>query len=120
MTNAKTIKDGMTKGVWVNYTETISDDTIFTTEPPKNGGDIVCLSPKVQGWETSAENWHCNAAAITTAVNATWCKNLNPAVMPEMYKAMKEMQRLFYAGGSKQEMDEMRILFDNLLKQCKI
>ena len=36
---------------------------------PRKGGDIVALSPGVEGWEDSAELWPANAAHIIKCVN---------------------------------------------------
>jgi len=114
---SKQIKDGMTKGVWVVDPANWSNLDIGVIDKEKYTGGAFVLGGMNQNFY---ELGVINAAAITNAVNSTWGNNLNPEVMPEMYKAMKEMQCIFYGGATKKEMDEMRILFDSILKKARI
>jgi hypothetical protein len=112
--SAAEIKANMSKGEWTKHirafcTVTTTGDNVVAAcgNGSSNVDDLLPMQT-------------ANTYAIINSVNATYGQGYDPTVMPEMYNAMKEMQGIFYGGATKKEMDEMRILFDNLLKQCKI
>lgn len=119
--DSKTIREKMTQGEWINHTDTISDDTIFTKDP-SNGGDIVCLSPIVQGWEYSAANWRANAHAITSAVNGTYGAGIDPCKVKEMYDAIDLAQAELTAMYKRVGINGSNVLdkLNNLLTSAKL
>jgi hypothetical protein len=106
--SAAAIKDGMTKGVWVSDEH---HDIIVTSE---KDGNIICLSPINLGFTKSAEHFAANAAAITTAVNATYGQGYDPLMVDKMYKMLWGL-----AHEAKLHKHE-QLAIHELLKQCKI
>jgi hypothetical protein len=100
--SAAAIKDGMTKGVWV----------ITKDSPPKiNNGSIELWRGDAKG---NKHDSIANAAAITTAVNATYNAGYDPVMVDKMYKMLCGL-----AHEAKLHKHE-QLAIHELLKQCKI
>ena len=109
--SAAAVKDGMTKGVWVSDEH---HDIIVTSD---KDGNIICLSPINLGFTKSAEHFAANAAAITTAVNATYGQGYDPVKLLEFVKAFEEFCE---TGTFTRTYPKQGVTLSNLLKQCKI
>jgi hypothetical protein len=100
--SAAEIKDGMTKGVWVetpNVPLTINKGMVDIWSVSRNGVE---------------HNSIANAAAITTAVNATYNAGYDPVMVDKMYKMLWGL-----AHEAKLHKHE-QLAIHELLKQCKI
>ena len=68
---------------------TADKDWIYSTVGVPNGGDIICIQPDM---EDSRNRFPAIAAAIVTAVNATYGQGINPEAVPDMLDALKALQ----------------------------
>jgi hypothetical protein len=103
--NSKQIKDGMTKGVWLetpNVPLTINKGMVDIWSVSRNGVE---------------HNSIANAAAITTAVNATYEQGYDPVKMLEFVRAFEEFCE---TGTFTRTYPKQGVTLSNLLKQCKI
>lgn len=56
-----------TPGPWSCIDEGRLDDCVHSDAGEHVEGDIICLSPILEGYEVSAENWEANARLIAAA-----------------------------------------------------
>lgn len=56
-----------TPGPWSCIDEGRLDDCVHSAAAEFVEGDIICLSPILEGYEVSAENWEANALLIAAA-----------------------------------------------------
>ena len=100
--SAAEIKDGMTKGVWVETRDR-------NIQADNEDGHFIADCAFANHADDYAHGY--NAAAITTAVNATWNSGYCPVKLLEFVRAMEQ---------SEKSLKRYYPLLVDLLKQCKI
>jgi len=91
---AQEIKNNMTAGEWgstvrrLNNRGTLNDYLIIHSEQLKFPIARISLAGNYGSYDLP------NAAAITTAVNATYCAGIDPACVGEMIKMLEQMSHM--------------------------